>query len=55
MQGAVTTDHWDFRSGDGVESIRVVRRFSGIGLTVKTAALAGMGVARFAHSWCARK
>lgn len=45
----VTTDHWDFQSGAQIEAIRVRSVFSGIGLTVKTATLAGMGVAQLAH------
>ena len=45
----VTTDHWDFVNGEKTETIKVNSIYSGIGLTVKTAALAGLGVCRLAH------
>ncbi|MEP2987818.1 MAG: LysR family transcriptional regulator [Parasphingorhabdus sp.] len=41
-----TNDSWDFRNG---QSVRVNSCFSGIGLTVKTAALQAMGIARLAR------
>lgn len=44
-----TTNQWTFDGGDEKETIRVDSTFSGIGLTVKAAALQNMGIARLAH------
>jgi DNA-binding transcriptional LysR family regulator len=44
-----TTNQWTFDGGDEKETIRVNSTFSGIGLTVKAAALQNMGIARLAH------
>jgi DNA-binding transcriptional LysR family regulator len=45
----LTADHWKFANKDKVETTVVHSSFSGIGLTVKEAALQGMGVARLAY------
>jgi len=44
-----TNDQWTFNYGDEAETIRINSVFSGIGLTVKAAALHNMGIARLAH------
>lgn len=44
-----TNDQWAFRGDGGVEKIQLDSAFSGIGLTVKAAALNNMGIARLAH------
>lgn len=44
-----TTDQWDFQIGGEPQTLAVESVFSGIGLTVKVAALNGLGVARLAH------
>lgn len=44
-----TNDQWAFGSGDEAETVRVNSVFSGIGLTVKAAALHDMGIARLAR------
>ena len=44
-----TSDQWTFDDGNEVQSVRVNSTFSGIGLTVKAAALQNMGIARLAH------
>ncbi len=45
----VTKDHWKFCIEDEIEAIQAPSAFSGIGLTVKAAALEGLGIARLAH------
>ncbi len=44
-----TNDQWTFDGGDEAQTVRVNSIFSGIGLTVKAAALQNMGIARLAH------
>lgn len=44
-----TNNQWKFGTDGKVETIFIESNFSGIGLTVKKAALQGMGVARLAH------
>lgn len=44
-----TNDQWTFDANGEAETIRVNSAFSGIGLTVKEAALNNMGIARLAH------
>lgn len=43
------TDCWTFRNGNELQTIQVKSAFSGIGLSVREAALHGMGVAQLAH------
>lgn len=45
----VSHNRWDFASGRKRQSLTINPSFSGIGLTVREAALQGMGVARLAH------
>lgn len=43
------TDHWTFTSGDTVQTLHVKGIFSGIGLSVREAAMRGLGIAQLAH------
>ncbi|MEM8936820.1 MAG: LysR family transcriptional regulator [Pseudomonadota bacterium] len=45
----VTTDHWAFEKGGSKEVVLIDSALSGIGLTMKDAALQGLGIARLAH------
>ena len=44
-----TSDRWSFAKDGQTETLHVKARFSGIGLAVREAALAGLGITRLAH------
>jgi len=47
--GGATNDYWVFNSNGSDQTIQVKSAVAGIGLTMKQAALEGLGVARLAH------